>query len=126
MKSTIEDQTKDIFQQLDKLLGDHNLTVNDIQHITLLLSDMSNFAKVNKFYGTFSKIYTYHHPEFVLRQRLSRFSYPVLFSNTFNRKPVFIFAQDLIGVHKTLVHTRKALSIHSHLIRLQHYRGKYL
>lgn len=55
MKSTIEDQTKDIFQQLDKLLGDHNLTVNDIQHITLLLSDMSNFAKVNKFYGTFFK-----------------------------------------------------------------------
>ena len=60
MKSTIEDQ-KDIFQQLDKLLGDHNLTFNDIQHITLLLSDMSNFAKVNKFYGTFSKIYTCHH-----------------------------------------------------------------
>ncbi|CAX43629.1 endoribonuclease, putative [Candida dubliniensis CD36] len=58
LKSTIEDQTEDIFQQLDKLLGEHNLTVNDIQHITLLLSDMSNFAKVNKLYGAvFKDIY---------------------------------------------------------------------
>ena len=55
MKSTIEDQTKDIFQQLDKLLGDHNLTVNDIQHITLLLSDMSNFARLINFMGLFQR-----------------------------------------------------------------------
>ena len=54
MKSTIEDQ-KDIFQQLDKLLGDHNLTFNDIQHITLLLSDMSNFKRLINFMGLFQR-----------------------------------------------------------------------
>lgn len=55
---TLESQTTDIFSQLNKILHENNLSVNDIQHVTLLLSNMSDFGKINKIYGQqFQNIY---------------------------------------------------------------------
>ncbi|EMG51008.1 DPH6 Diphthine--ammonia ligase [Candida maltosa Xu316] len=57
-KTTAQEQTLDIFEQLQTILSTNKLSFNDIQHITLLLPDMSLFAKVNEIYGTnFQKLY---------------------------------------------------------------------
>ncbi|RLV95757.1 Diphthine--ammonia ligase [Spathaspora sp. JA1] len=57
-KKQLDTQTSDIFSQVKTILSDHGLTINDIQSITLLLSDMSKFGEINKIYGeSFSGIY---------------------------------------------------------------------
>ncbi|CAH6718629.1 diphthine--ammonia ligase [[Candida] jaroonii] len=48
--SNIKDQLIDIFMNLEETLNDYNLTFNDIQHITLLLNDISKFAEINQIY----------------------------------------------------------------------------
>ena len=50
---TVERQTESIFKRLKSILNDHELTFNDIQHINVLLSDMTLFARMNKIYATF-------------------------------------------------------------------------
>lgn len=57
-KSTLKEQTVDIFTKLDDILINHNSSLNDIQHITLLLSDINQFSEVNNVYEEqFSKFY---------------------------------------------------------------------
>ena len=52
-KSALEEQTIDIFAQINDILSQYKLTFNDIQHITLLLSDMKSFVDINKVYGKY-------------------------------------------------------------------------
>ncbi|EGW33220.1 uncharacterized protein SPAPADRAFT_60558 [Spathaspora passalidarum NRRL Y-27907] len=47
----LQAQASDIFFQLKTILSKHELTLNDVQSITLLLSDMSKFGEINKIYG---------------------------------------------------------------------------
>ncbi|CAK7906112.1 diphthine--ammonia ligase [[Candida] anglica] len=54
---TIQLQTLSIFEQLKKLLDEHNLSVNYIKHVTLLLSDMSQFSQINDVYAKFFEEY---------------------------------------------------------------------
>lgn len=57
-KSTLEEQTIEIFKNLDDILVTYNSSLNDIQHVTLLLSDINQFNEVNKVYEEqFSKYY---------------------------------------------------------------------
>ena len=57
-KSTLKEQTDDIFTKLNDILIIHDFSLNDIQHITLLLSDINQFSEVNKVYEEqFSKFY---------------------------------------------------------------------
>lgn len=57
-KSTLKEQTDDIFTKLNDILIIHNSSLNEIQHITLLLSDINQFSEVNKVYEEqFSKFY---------------------------------------------------------------------
>lgn len=50
---TVEGQTENIFKHLQSILSEYNLTLNDVQHINVLLSDMTLFARMNKIYATF-------------------------------------------------------------------------
>ncbi|KAI3402360.2 hypothetical protein KGF56_004768 [Candida oxycetoniae] len=55
---TIEDQMTNIFTQLLGYLKNHDLSWSHIQHVNLLLSDLSSFELVNKIYGSyFSDMY---------------------------------------------------------------------
>mmetsp|Transcript_5782 Transcript_5782/g.6947 ORF Transcript_5782/g.6947 Transcript_5782/m.6947 type:complete len:646 (-) Transcript_5782:2245-4182(-) len=57
-KSTLEEQTIEIFKNLNDILVTYNSSFNDIQHVTLLLSDINQFNEVNKVYEEqFSKYY---------------------------------------------------------------------
>lgn len=57
-ESNLEQQASDIFLQLKTMLDENNLTVNNIQHVSLLLSDMNQFGAINKVYGEqFQNIY---------------------------------------------------------------------
>lgn len=57
-KTTLTEQTEHIFAQLQDILISNNSSLNHIQHITLLISDMSQFAEVNKVYEEqFSKFF---------------------------------------------------------------------
>lgn len=57
-KSTLKEQTADIFTSLNDILVTHNSSLNDIQHVTLLLSDINQFSEVNKVYEEqFSRFY---------------------------------------------------------------------
>lgn len=47
---TIEEQTKSVFTQLHKYIDSHQIQTSSIQHSTLLLSSMSDFAAVNSIY----------------------------------------------------------------------------
>ncbi|KAK6461756.1 adenine nucleotide alpha hydrolase [Scheffersomyces coipomensis] len=51
LETDIKDQAVEIFQKLTEILIHNDLTFNDIQHITLLLSDMTNFTDINSIYG---------------------------------------------------------------------------
>lgn len=48
--SDLTGQTANIFDNLHKILKEHDLTFDDIQHVTLLLSDMNKFAEINDIY----------------------------------------------------------------------------
>lgn len=50
---TVEDQTRDIFAQLQLYLTQHSATARQIQHVTVLVDDMANFARINAVYGAF-------------------------------------------------------------------------
>lgn len=50
-KETLAQQTSDIFAQLSEILTSNNLTFNEIQHVTLLLSDMTHFGEINDIYS---------------------------------------------------------------------------
>lgn len=52
-QQTVEKQTSNIFEQLDKILTDHKLFPSQVINSNLILSDMSNFAIVNKVYNDF-------------------------------------------------------------------------
>lgn len=50
---TVESQTEGIFKHLKSILNEYELTFNDVQHVNVLLSDMTLFARMNKIYATF-------------------------------------------------------------------------
>lgn len=50
-----ESQTHEILNQLVNFLKAHESTLNDIQHVTILVRDMSEFASINKIYASFWK-----------------------------------------------------------------------
>ncbi|KAH3685257.1 hypothetical protein WICPIJ_003731 [Wickerhamomyces pijperi] len=52
ISGSIEEQTKSVFAQLSAHLQSNNLDFSAIQHSTLLLSSMANFATVNSIYAT--------------------------------------------------------------------------
>ncbi|CUM68218.1 uncharacterized protein PRCAT00005939001 [Priceomyces carsonii] len=56
-KSTIEEQTTDIFHELTAILQKYNSSLDNIQHVTLLLSDILNFEKINGIYEQAFKKY---------------------------------------------------------------------
>ncbi|CAK9440502.1 uncharacterized protein LODBEIA_P45880 [Lodderomyces beijingensis] len=51
--TTIEDQTSEVFNQLQETLSKNHLTFNNIQHVNILLSDMSLFGRMNAIYGSY-------------------------------------------------------------------------
>ncbi|KAK6457689.1 adenine nucleotide alpha hydrolase [Scheffersomyces xylosifermentans] len=57
-QETVEDQAGEIFKSLGTILQRNELSFNNIQHITMLLSDMSYFEKVNGIYSkSFESLY---------------------------------------------------------------------
>ncbi len=50
---TLEEQVNNVFSQLKKYLSDNKLSINHITHISLFLSSMNDFLKVNSIYTTF-------------------------------------------------------------------------
>lgn len=46
----LSDQVNNIFKSLHTILKDYDLDFTDIQHVTLLVSDMSKFAEINSIY----------------------------------------------------------------------------
>ncbi|EDK43079.1 hypothetical protein LELG_01257 [Lodderomyces elongisporus NRRL YB-4239] len=50
---SLEEQTRNVFNRLIKILNENNLSLNDVQHVDLLLSEMASFNDVNKVYGSF-------------------------------------------------------------------------
>lgn len=55
---TLEEQTSDIMRQIGNLLRNHNLEFTDLQHMTVYVADMANFARVNAIYGRpFERVY---------------------------------------------------------------------
>lgn len=48
----IEAQAADVFAQLEQIMETHKCSFNDIQHVTLLLSNMAEFANINKIYAS--------------------------------------------------------------------------
>lgn len=56
--TTLEQQITEIFDNLRHILESHQLKFNDIQHIQLLVSEMSNFGHINEIYSKyFDNIY---------------------------------------------------------------------
>lgn len=49
-KKNVSEATLDIFTQLTKICKDNDSSLNDIQHVTLLLPNMTQFQEVNKVY----------------------------------------------------------------------------
>lgn len=47
---TVEDQVNEVFEQLERILLRYNISTSHIQHSTLLISSMSEFAKINSIY----------------------------------------------------------------------------
>ncbi|KAK6201084.1 adenine nucleotide alpha hydrolase [Scheffersomyces amazonensis] len=54
----LKNQATEIFHRLAEILQEHNLSFNNIQHITLLLADMSSFNEINSIYSkSFEHLY---------------------------------------------------------------------
>lgn len=51
--ATLEEQTTDVMSQIGMYLGSHGASFADVQHMTVLVLDMANFARVNLVYGLF-------------------------------------------------------------------------
>lgn len=54
---TVQEQVKDVLQQLDNILKDNHLTAKNVLYSSLLLKDMSLFASVNQEYSKFFDIW---------------------------------------------------------------------
>ncbi|KAH7579477.1 Endoribonuclease L-PSP [Nakaseomyces glabratus] len=54
---TVQEQVKDVLQQLDNILKDNHLTAINVLYSSLLLTDMSLFASVNQEYSKFFDIW---------------------------------------------------------------------
>ncbi|CAG62520.1 uncharacterized protein GVI51_M04433 [Nakaseomyces glabratus] len=54
---TVQEQVKDVLQQLDNILKDNHLTAKNVLYSSLLLTDMSLFASVNQEYSKFFDIW---------------------------------------------------------------------
>lgn len=54
---TVQEQVKDVLQQLDNILKDNHLTAKNVLYSSLLLKDMSLFASVNQEYSKFFGIW---------------------------------------------------------------------
>lgn len=50
---TIESQTNDIMMQIGRYLAEHGATFDNVQHMSVLVLDMNNFARFNNVYGTY-------------------------------------------------------------------------
>lgn len=53
----VESQLNGIFDQLQKILIANDSTLNDVQSVTLLVKDMSNFASINTIYSSYFDSY---------------------------------------------------------------------
>ncbi|KAL6941457.1 hypothetical protein ACO0RG_002588 [Hanseniaspora osmophila] len=54
---SLENQSTEVFQQLDALLKENNISTCQVVSTSLLLQDMSNFATVNKFYNNYFNVW---------------------------------------------------------------------
>lgn len=54
---TTEEQASSIFQELNSILGANGVSADNIKHVTLLLSDMNEFSKINSIYSKFFESY---------------------------------------------------------------------
>ena len=50
---SIEAETKQVMENLKAILNEVSMTFNDVFKTTIFLSDMHNFSKVNKVYGSY-------------------------------------------------------------------------
>ena len=55
MHDALEDQTHQIFKNIESVLKEAGATLNDIVKVTVLLADINDFAAVNEIYGTYFK-----------------------------------------------------------------------
>jgi 2-iminobutanoate/2-iminopropanoate deaminase len=55
VQDTIELETEQVMLNIKGILEEANMTFDDVFKTTIFLSDMENFAKVNKVYGSFFK-----------------------------------------------------------------------
>lgn len=53
MASTLEEQTFDVMSQIGLYLSSNGASFAEVQHMTVLVLDMANFARVNSVYGGF-------------------------------------------------------------------------
>ncbi|HFS67403.1 MAG TPA: RidA family protein [Flavobacteriia bacterium] len=53
VQDTIEIETEQVMQNIKGILDAVNMTFDNVFKTTIFLSDMQNFAKVNKVYGSF-------------------------------------------------------------------------
>ena len=51
--TTIEEQTEQVFQNLQAILTEAGMTFDDVVKATVLLSDIGNFGAVNAIYGKY-------------------------------------------------------------------------
>ena len=52
LKETLQDQTEQIFQNIEAVLGEADLGLQDVMFCTVLLEDMEMFQEVNGYYET--------------------------------------------------------------------------
>jgi len=51
VKGDIQEQTRQVFENMKQILEAQSLTLKDVVKTTLFLKDMANFAKVNEIYA---------------------------------------------------------------------------
>lgn len=56
--NTIEDETKQVMENLKAILKEEKLTFENIVKSSIFISDMNNFAAINKVYGNYFNVET--------------------------------------------------------------------